>query len=125
MRSEDIIINGTMRTIAYARDASGRAHAQDFLDGECPEKDRKRIRHWFVLIAEHGEAHASREAFRHERGPIHAFKSFQARVGAFRIGNTWFITHGFIKKRDEWPPAELKRAIRIRAEHLAREGIRE
>jgi hypothetical protein len=124
MRHEDIIINGTMRTVAYARDASGRANAQDFLDGECPPKDAKRIRHWIIVIAEQGEANANRESFVHERGPIHAFKSFQARVGAFRIGNTWLLTHGFLKKKDQWPKAELDRADRIRAEHLAREGTK-
>jgi hypothetical protein len=124
MRAEDVIVVGALRTVAYARDASGRAHARDFFEGECPATDRVRLDRWFGKIAEHGERVARDGSFKHEAGPIHAFKSGQERIATFRVGNTWFLTHGFIKKRDTWPRTQLARAERIRLESIAREGSR-
>ena len=123
MKPEDVIVAGPLRTIAHARDARGRAHARAFLDIECPRKDHSRLHHWFDVIAHMGERASNREGFRHEAGPIHAFKSAEARVATFRVANTWLLTHGFIKKRDRWRAAEIRRAERIRAEHMAREGM--
>jgi hypothetical protein len=55
-----------------------------------------------------------------ERDSIWAFKSCQIRIGCFQDGNEWVLTHGFVKKCNNWPKSELERADRIRAEHLAR-----
>ncbi len=115
---------GPARTIDYAVDAQGRRQAQEFLHGECPAKDAKSIFHKCHVMAEHGAQGLQQEAFRHEAGEIFAFKSFQVRIAAFQQGKTWFLTHGFIKKKDKWPPAELARAERIRLEHLVRGGGR-
>jgi hypothetical protein len=112
---------GVVRTIAYARDASARAHARTFLDEVCPSNDYDRLQRWFRLIADQGERAASKKAFRHEAGAIHAFRGHRARIAAFRVGETWFLTHGFLKQRDRWPPEQLQRAARIRLEHLSRE----
>jgi hypothetical protein len=122
MNEQDVVIRGTMRVIAYARDAAGQAHAQAFLALEVPPKDAARLSHWFRVVAEHGERSANREAFRHEAGEIWAFKSFQTRVATYRSGHTWFLLCGFLKKSDKWPKQELERAERIRREHIARGG---
>jgi hypothetical protein len=118
-----VIVAGTHRIIAHARDASGRARAKLFLDEDCPEDDFGRLHRCFHLIAYHGERSETDRVFKHEAGPIHAFKGRRARIAAFRSGNTWFLTSGFLKQRDRWPVAELERATRIRIEHLTREGI--
>jgi len=118
----DVVIRGTMRVIAYARDAAGNANAQFFLEFEAPAKDKARLAHWFRVIADHGERAAKPESFKHEVGEIFAFKSFQARVAATRQGNVWYLLCGFLKKSDKWPKQELERAERIRREHLARGG---
>ncbi len=123
MRAEDVIVVGSLRTIGFARDAAGKAHARDFMEGECPSKDRDRLRRRFLTIAEYGERAGTQQTFKHERGSIHAFKSDQARVAAFRTGDTWLLTHGFLKKSGTWPRNQLLRAERIRAEHLTREGL--
>ena len=122
MDSDPLPLLGPARTIDYAVDAQGRRHARDFLHEKCPTKDAKSIFHKCRVMAEHGAQGLQREAFKHEAGEIFAFKSFQARVAAFQQGKTWFLTHGFIKKKDKWPPAELTRAERIRLEHLSRRG---
>jgi hypothetical protein len=122
MNPEDVIVVGALRTIAYARDALGHAHARTFLEDVCPHSDLDRLQRWFQLIADQGERGTNQKAFKHEAGAIHAFKGHRARVAAFRVGRTWFLTNGFLKQRDRWPPEQLRRASRIRLEHLSREG---
>jgi hypothetical protein len=114
-----LIVEGAARRVAYAVDAAGRCQAREFLFGEAPDKDRNRILHTCRVLAEQGRV-ANPTAFKKEVGEIWALKSFQARVGAFLVGKTWFLTHGFIKKADAWPRSEIERAERIRLEHLAR-----
>lgn len=118
-------ITGAQRTIDCATDASGEQPAFDFLaSAECPAKDRARLVHWFRVIAEHTERKGTEEAFKFERDGLWAFKSYQARVLAFQVGRTWWLTHGFVKKKDKIPPAEFERAARIQAEHMKRGGGR-
>lgn len=118
--ASDIILVGTLRVIAYARDSKGHAHAMAYLEAECPADEKKSLMHTFQVLADLGEFKAPGKRFRHEKGGIFAAKGWQARVAMFRDGNVWFLTHGFTKKTDQWPPAELTRALRIMAEHLAR-----
>lgn len=40
----------------------------------------------------------------------------------FVIGRRAILTHGFIKKTDKTPPAEIERAKRYRSDYLNREG---
>jgi hypothetical protein len=118
---EDLVCRGCRCTVAYARDASGRAHAQEFLESaDIPAKDKARLRNLFERMAETGHI-TNREHFKKERNKIWGFKSYQARVPAFQDERTWYLTHGFIKKRDDWPPTQLDRADRIREEHLTRQ----
>jgi len=119
---EDVVLRGSMLKVAWAREASGRRLAKEFLEsGAAPEKDRARLRRWFQVMADQGVIR-NEEAFKHEKGPIFGFKAFQIRIGAFRDGDSWFLTHGFTKKKDKWPPAELARAERIMLEHMDRKG---
>jgi hypothetical protein len=118
--ASDILLIGMLRIVALARDSKGHAHALAYLEAECPAKDKKSLMHTMRVLCDLGEAATKQESFRHEAGPIHALKSFQARVACFREGNVWFLTHGFTKKKDKWSPAEMERALRIMAEHLAR-----
>jgi hypothetical protein len=81
---------------------------------------RARFYHVFHLLSEEGRVFNERR-FRKERGDIWGFKAGDARIAAFPYGRVWFLTHGFIKKQNRWPAAELDRAERIRWEHLMRE----
>ena len=117
---DDVVRRGPKRTIAWARDATGRRHAKDFLEGgEAPEKHRAALDQAFKVLAEHGRI-ANEQRFKKESGEIWGFKSYQVRIGAFQEGRVWYLTHGFIKKQNRWPARELKRAKRIRGEHLKR-----
>lgn len=115
---------GPARTIAYAIDANGRMPARDFLESahgkDAPSKQElAALRHAFKVMANQGVIR-NHEQFRKERGDIFGFKNYQARIAAFQVGTTWYLTHGFKKKRDKWPETELVRAERIRSEYLSR-----
>ena len=121
-----IVVSGPARTVAYATDGQGRMPAKDFLEetsgSEAPTRQEKAgLERLFRLIANTGRI-GNKEQFRKERGEIFGFKKYQLRVAAFQLGSVWYLTHGFKKKKDKWPEAELDRADRIRSEYLRRGG---
>ena len=115
-----VVLRGSSRTIAYAQDATGKCLARDFLESKsCPKKDKSALYHAFKQLASEGRV-GNEERFKKERDQIWCFKSYQIRIGAFQQGSVWFLTHGFVKKRNRVSKQELDRADRIRSEHLAR-----
>ena len=48
------------------------------------------------------------------------FKCHQIRMPCFCSGRDLIITHGFIKKKDEFPPSEINHAKLIKTEHEAK-----
>lgn len=126
---EQIVLKGSKATIAYAMDAKGNMPAREFLESKKKGKDAPTaqecagLEQAFKVMAEHGTIRNDQQ-FKKERGEIYGFKKYQARVAAFREGDTWFLTHGFKKKRDKWPEKELERANRIRDEHIKRQRER-
>lgn len=117
---ETLVSRGSWGAVRYAVRANGRMPAREFIQ-DLSEQDQRKLAALFQRIADHGRIH-NREKFKKVEGDIFEFKSFQVRVGCFRLRSTWFLTHGFIKKSDRWPKAEIKRAVRIRSEHLEWQG---
>lgn len=121
---EQIVLKGPAAIIAYAVDEKGEMPARVFLestkgkDAPTPQ-ELAGLNQAFKVMAEHGTIRNDQQ-FKKERGDIFGFKKYQARVAAFKVGKTWFLTHGFKKKRDQWPEKELDRANRIRNEHINR-----
>ncbi len=116
-----VVARGPHGSVEFARDAQGWAYAADFLAHQAPSKDARRLRRWFQVMANEGRI-TNPQAFKHERGAIFAFKSSQCRVPCFQKLQAWYLTHGFIKKKDRWLEVEFRRADRIMAEHLERGG---
>jgi len=121
---EQIVRTGPAATIAYAVDAKGDMPAKAFLDNskgkDAPSpQELAGLQQAFKVMAKHGKIRNT-EQFKKERGEIYGFKKYQARIAAFRVGDTWFLTNGFKKKKDKWPERELDRANRIRDEHMKR-----
>ena len=115
---EDLVVpRGRARTIAYAGRSNGERPAREFLLHFVSDEQRVRFHSYFCLLAADGRL-SSPKQFRKERGNIWAFKAGDARIACFAKGRAWLLTHGFIKKRERWPPEELERAERIRWEHL-------
>lgn len=96
--------------------------AKDFIEG-LDVSDQRKLDTLFRRLAETGKIF-NKEQFKIVEGHIFEFKRYQVRVGCFQIKTRWLLTHGFIKKQDKWPKAELTRANRIRTEHLERERKR-
>ncbi len=98
-----------------------------FLDGQPPVV-RARFLVLFQQIANYGFLQAKR--FKKEMGDFSAFRheinNLQYRFPCFRIGNSWIITHGFIKpgarnkKLGDWPQQEIVRTKDIQKGYLDR-----
>jgi len=108
---------GDWGTVEYIIKRNGHALAKEFVDG-LSESDRAKVSTLFERMAALGEIRNGQK-FKQVDGAIFEFKSFQIRIGCFRVRNSWLLTHGFIKKQDKWPRAELTRATEIRTEYLA------
>ncbi len=114
-----IVLRGIARTVEYAVCSDGSMPAKEFVEG-LDESDQRKLVTLFRRLADTGKIF-NREQFKLVDGNIFEFKRFQVRVGCFQVGSRWLLTHGFIKKQDRWPEAELERANRIRNEHVERE----
>lgn len=113
-----ILVTGVQRTIRYAMRTDGSVEARDFIDGLKP-MDQQKLRALFDRLAAKGQIH-NREQFKKVEDKIFEFKSFQIRIGCFQEGRTWYLTHGFIKKKDNWRTQDLERANLIRIEQTKR-----
>jgi hypothetical protein len=108
---ETTITSGPWGRVLAAKDHAGREQASEFLAGLTPS-DFQKVKHLCQILADTGRI-GNREKFRKESGKVWALKSHQIRIGAFQIGRTWYLTHGFVKKSDLWPKQELHRAEAI------------
>ncbi|MBS0198767.1 MAG: type II toxin-antitoxin system RelE/ParE family toxin [Planctomycetes bacterium] len=114
----NVVHRGAQRTVRYARAANGSYPAKDFLESEVvPEKDKASLLRTMQLLSAVGKV-TNPEKFKKLEGDLWEFKSYQTRIGAFQNGNSWYLTSGFVKKKDGWPKSELERADRIRLEQL-------
>lgn len=114
-----VLIRGSMRTIEFARCANGDVPARQFIE-DLDESDQRKLDVLFRRMADTGKIF-NVEQFKQVDGRIYEFKRFKVRIGCFQIVNRWLLTHGFVKKQDRWPAAELEKAKRIMNEHLDRE----
>jgi len=114
--ADSLVVSGARGEVRYAVKENGEMLAKEFIDG-LPVPDKSKLFALFRRLAVNGTIH-NVEKFRKERGEIYAFKSAQIRIPCFRVGNRWFLTHGFTKNVDRWKKADLDRADKIRQEHL-------
>lgn len=112
---------GLRATVDFASDAKGHQAARSFFTNDLTLDQQAKMAALFQRLADFGKIH-NREKFKKlvDSHNIYEFKHNQIRIGCFQCGKVWFLTHGFIKKKDDWPPAEVTRAERIRTEHLAK-----
>lgn len=119
--------SGLQFTIAYAVCLDHSRPGEKFYD-ELGDRDKAKLNKLFEHLGDHGKI-SNEEKFKKIEGTeFFEFKSFQIRMPCFFIpGKVLVITHGFSKKGDKIPRAELKRAERIRQEdeQMNREGRRQ
>ncbi len=113
-----LMTRGRLRIVECAVDARGQSPALEFVES-LSDSDQDKVTNLFQRLANLGEI-GNREKFKLLEGKIWQFKSYQIRIPCFQDGRSWVLTHGFIKKQDAASKSEIKRAIRIQGEDLAR-----
>ena len=116
--SSSVVYRGSCRTIVCAIAGNGGMPANDFIRTQLNGDQRNKFMALFARMGDHGSI-SNPEKFKHEEDKIYVFKIFRVRMYCFQNGIEWVLTNGCIKKRDKADPAELARAKRIQAEHMA------
>ncbi|MFT8411823.1 MAG: type II toxin-antitoxin system RelE/ParE family toxin [Schleiferilactobacillus perolens] len=109
----------------YFKWANGHSEFLEFLSS-LPTKDQAKLLSAIQITQDKGIAIASRlKITKKLTDNLYELRSKQSsniqRALYFHIvGNDYVITHGFTKKTDRTPPAEIAHAIELRAEFFAR-----
>jgi phage-related protein len=108
--------DGKMFRIAFARDHNGSYPAEEFFD-QLPIADRVKLEQRFRILGDLGK-HSNPEMFGDLGDGLYEFKSFQIRMPYAYASERGLvlITHGFRKKKDKTPPAEIASARKILSE---------
>lgn len=116
-----MVYRSAVCTVEYATCLDGSMPAKEFYEA-LPVSEQRKMMTLFERIGDKGRIF-NREQFKKVEGYIFEFKRHQVRMGCFQAEHRWFLTHGFIKKQDDWPPSQLERANRIRLEHLQKPQV--
>ena len=109
---------GTLFTIAYALCLDYSSPGAEFYDRQ-DSSSKAKLNTLFQLLGNAGRI-SNREKFKKLEDEIWQFKSYQIRMPcAFTSNRIVVVTHGFVKKGDDTPRAEIVRAKRILAEDLS------
>jgi len=100
---------------------NGNSPACEWLE-KLQDQDRERfikLGALFQRMAQVGRVVDDRK-FKKLKGDLWEFKSHQHRVGCYRDGGAWVLTHGFVKKQNKWRRSEIEKSISIIEEDRAR-----
>lgn len=111
---------GRLQIVECAVDARGQSPALGFVESLL-RSDQRKVNTLFQRLADLGKIEDGQK-FKRLAGKIWEFKSHQIRIPCFQDGQSWVLTHGFIKKQNATAKSEIERALRIQAEDLARQG---
>lgn len=108
---------GSVVAVEFAVRTNGDSPGSIFF-GELGVSDKAKLLKLFETLGDQGRI-KNQEKFKHIEGAgnFFVFKSFQIRMLCFRLGHSYVITHGYIKKADKMPPEQLTRAEKIKEEH--------
>jgi phage-related protein len=119
-----VAYQGVVFAIAVAREKSGACPACEFFD-KLSLLDKAKLMALFQITGDHGKFY-NPEKFGDLGSGLFEFKSFQIRMPfAFAKNERGLIliTHGFMKKKDKTPRAEITRAWRIYGEDQAQTNL--
>lgn len=110
----------------WAVDSRGGMPALEFFKStSLSREERQKVIVLFKRLADKGDI-ANREHFKNlgkSGGGLWEFKRHQIRfLGDYRPGGRFVVAHGVRKKKDDLNPSDIKKALRILAEHDARGG---
>jgi phage-related protein len=116
-----IAVEGQQGVVAYIPAKNGKFLAGEFMAGLFSKKETEKsaaaIWRLFQHLAKLGTVR-NEQKFKKVEGEIWEFKDYQARVFGFFGRNAagkrcFFLTHGFIKKKQKLPRTEIDRANSI------------
>ena len=108
--------NGKWGRITIAQLHNGEKPAAQFIEA-LPASDLAKLLSLLKRAGDMGVLNLNnREKFKKLEDNLYEFKIFQIRIPCFLAGRTVILTHGFFKKQDKVPKAEIARAKRIREE---------
>jgi len=111
---------GRSGSIFLAQRRDGTSPAEEFLDG-LSVKDQAKMLTLLKRASDVGWMNINNaEKFKKIADGWFEFKCHQIRMPCYASGRDLTLTHGFIKKKDDFPPSEITRAELIKSEHQAR-----
>lgn len=114
-----IAFDGPKFTIEWYYTEDGKIPALDYFDSLSRE-DKIKTMDLFKLMATEGKIF-NQQKFRNERDKIYAFKPKPHRfVCFFFIGKKIIVTNGFVKKQDNLPHEEKKKAMNYQKDYEKR-----
>jgi hypothetical protein len=118
--TQEIFCTGRWGAIVFAIRRDGSSPAAEFLEGKSTS-DQAKMLALFKRAADMGWMNINNaEKFKKIADGWFEFKCHQIRMPCYCKGRDLIITHGFIKKKDDFPPSEIKHAELIKSEHEAR-----
>ena len=117
MADDYLVLQREWGSIILGVRLTGSMPALKFLE-KLSVKERLRLEALLERMAREGKI-SNEQKFKQHDGKIYEFKSDQNRVLCFQSGNSWVLTHGFVKKSGKTRPEEIKKAKTIMKEHLA------
>lgn len=114
-----IAYEGSKFIIEWYYTKEGKIPALDYFNA-LNEDDKIKAINLFKLMATEGKIF-NKQKFRNEHDQIYAFKPQPHRFMCFFfVGKRIIITNGFMKKKDELPPEEKKRALKHKVDYEER-----
>jgi hypothetical protein len=114
-----IAYSGSKFTIEWYYTEDGKLPALEYFNS-LDEDDKIKTLDLFKLMATEGKIY-NQQKFRNEHDQIYAFKPKPHRFMCFFfVGKKIIVTNGFMKKKDELPPEEKKRALKYQRDYEER-----
>ena len=105
-------------TVYMVRKREGKPSQVVVFIQSLPEGDQAKVIALIDRLAKYGHIANAQKCKRLEKD-LWELKSYQVRIAFFKRdgGKKIFLAHGFKKKKDAWPPEELKKARKARDAH--------
>ena len=111
-----VAYKGSKFTIEWYYTEDGKLPALEYFNN-LNDEDKIKTLDLFKLMASEGKIY-NQQKFRNEHDQIYAFKPKPHRYMCFFfVGKKIIVTNGFVKKKDDLPPEEKKRALRCQKDY--------
>ncbi len=125
VRERTVVARGPRGTIECAVRSSGKMEAKEFLEGPKCRKSLPALYATFQATVDQAIDDDEIGPKPLKKTPIHEFVKGQVRIFCYRDATGWVLTNGDLKKSQETPKENLRRAEKIMQEDQAWKTERE